>query len=291
MLNIFIPSKDRAAQLDILLDSFYTNLPNLRNCSIYILYTFSNNDYATGYNILNNEWKNKLDLVWFEQNEFKPSFLKCLKDSLCSNRLVLGLTDDTWVYRYSELTQDDIEEAFTDRDLLCISLRLGKNTTIQDCSNNTEMGPFPVDSYKRGQFNFWDYKNQSINTNYGYGISIDGHIYRILDLIEISEKCGFSNLRDWEGSAVYWARDNFNCNTICCPELSVTVNVPINMTQFPYNVNVSPYKKTLQDLNDKYLQGQRFRVNDPGPENIIGSHQLLQLVPKNRVLKDKVFNF
>ncbi len=47
-MRVFIPSKDRVCQLDLLLRSMQENLPNI-NFNITILYTYSNEDYKNGY--------------------------------------------------------------------------------------------------------------------------------------------------------------------------------------------------------------------------------------------------
>src|SRR3990170_3885354 len=101
-MNILILSKNRAAQLDLLIDSLNKNCFKISH--ITILYCSTNENFGQGYQKLLEYWNDftsNYPIFFIEQKEeFKKSFLKCLyaHDSK-ENTFTIGLTDDCIFYR------------------------------------------------------------------------------------------------------------------------------------------------------------------------------------------------
>ncbi len=271
MITAFIPSKDRAAQLDILLNSL-KRLSKLEIDKVVVLYKASNPQYLDGYCKLSEYHKN---IKWVYDDNFYEDFFRALDEC---DEYVLGLTDDTYVYRECPFTLKEFKDVWA-YDNLCMSLRLGLNTIVQDIENPSKLLRVPLDntiSFPSGTFYEWNWQKESIDYNTGYPISLDGHIYRKDVLTNLSKAVEFKNLREWEGNLVYYTRDSVkSLDKMFCWEKSLTVNIPINMVQPPYIEKVSPFSIHPMKMNQLFLDGERFDIDLT--DDIIGSHQYLPL--------------
>lgn len=287
-IDCFIVSCNRSFQLQACLQSLYDNTENLIG-SVHVLYKTSNQDFENGYMKLRAEcekFKDKFHVLWnMEGDSFRDSFLDLLSylNNKSANNLILCFTDDTLLFRKFNSNADCIQELF-DENVLCCSLRLGKNTTIQDCATGLKMPPIPIEYslvLKGEKWLYWNYKKCSIDTNLGYPISLDGCIYKIQDLLDMSSSIEFQNLRDWESNLVFKTKDSHKKEIMCCPEQSCCVNIPLNFTQYPYlhHTKVSPFGKSLNELNQIYLNNGYLDIEKTmNSVVVVGSHQLIEMI-------------
>jgi hypothetical protein len=271
MITAIIPTKDRAPQLDILLQSL-SRLNFIDN--IVVLWKASSDKFKQGYQKAFDN--NDVIDVMVEEKNFYEDYFKSL--DYCDD-YVLGLTDDTFVYREAPFNQAELLSTFS-YDTLCVSLRLGLNTVIQDIANPNKMFSIPQEEeliVEGGKFLRWDWQKVGLDWNTGYPISLDGHIYKKEVLTNLSKAVEFKNLREWEGNLVYYAKENLkSLNKMVCWEKSLCVNIPINMVQPPYNINVSPFAQDYRKMNEEFINGERFYV-DYKENEIKGSHWYLPL--------------
>ena len=94
MINALIPSKDRACQLRLLLESIKQNAGSIVT-KIHVLYTASNEGYEAGYIKLQEE--EILDNIeWQKEKDFTKDFIGAINDY--SSDYICGIVDDCVFY-------------------------------------------------------------------------------------------------------------------------------------------------------------------------------------------------
>lgn len=279
-MNIFIPTRNRACQLDLLLRSLQKNLVYESPIPCFIVYDATSPEYTKAYHKLFDEWKDeRFPLILIKENIFRNDFLDTLKQM--GNDLVLGLTDDSVFYSGHVWNRKFLEEIMSVKDVLCVSLRLGNNTTIQDCATGKRMVDWLNNKSTRfnGLFFKWRWVDYPADSNPGYPVSLDGHIYRANELHKFSSLTPFENLRQWEGNLISFFADTKNefPESMVCPQFSNVVNIPLNMVQEPWYSTFGKHGVTTKYLNDQFLAGKRLSMKPIENEKIIGSHQEIKM--------------
>jgi len=251
MINGLIVSKNRACQLRLLLESISANAPSLLN-EVLIIYASSNEKFAKGYDKLKEE-KILPNIVWQEEVDFIPDFLNALKT--CKSEYICGIVDDCVFYKKIPSTPEQIEKLMGENDCFCFSFRLGLNTTTQ---NYLEPELYvPLKKYQENAFCVkWDWKEWDDKLNYGYPISLDGHIFRSKEISDLSHMFKFDRLRHWEGLVNGNCRDKTGRNTMASYRQNVLFSIPANCVQDPPLVSGEIYAYSEEELNEKYLNGE-----------------------------------
>ena len=286
-LSIVIFSKDRAAQLDLCLKSIYKNLESLsQQWRIEVIYTASSEEFEKGYDSLKYDW----DYSWlyFHQESVYGGFKQALETTTKEwGEYVLFFTDDDIVYRKFEHDFDFLSNAFEqNKELFCISLRLGTNTFVQDQHRNT-MCLIP-DSVimQEDTLRSWNWKDESMGcneTNFGYPFSVDGHLFKSKDASWIIANTDYYNPNTLEARAhrthVMDTEYAINIsNDMACFKNSYVINTPINRVQETYTNSAGIFFGSPQEtLNEKFLQGKRLTLDGMDFSIIIGAHQELKL--------------
>ena len=251
MIDLFIPSKNRAMQLRFLLESVAENMPSFFN-EIKILYTYTDGDFKRGYEKLIDE--NILpNIVWQKEEDFLQDFLQCIES--CKSDYICGMVDDCVVYKRVSVPSEIVEELIDD-EVLCFSLRLGLNTYLQ---HYLEKDTVRLSQYQENQIGLkWNYSNFPRTSNYGYPISLDGHIYRPKELLEFSTKMEFNNLRKWEVNTAYsCGTDQSAKKHMASFKQSVLFSVPCNCVQYDEVLDFGKiHFYSEKDLNEMYLNNQ-----------------------------------
>lgn len=158
-MKVLIPSKDRTAQLDLLLYTIDRFAPQLEPV---VLYKVSSEDYRAGY-----EKVKRLHSVEFrEEGNFYDDFYNFL-DGVTNE---FGLfTDDCIIFK-------DTGEISVEENIWCFSLRLGYNTLVQNYvtgAQQRQMQPNYINSDRI----VWEWKRYRHSENYGVPFSWDGCFY------------------------------------------------------------------------------------------------------------------
>ena len=278
-LSVVIFSKDRAAQLDLCLKSIYKNLSRLSEYwRIYVIYTSSSKEFEDGYNQLIKEYYSKPNHIYFlaeyKYDGFKKTLEYCMKHW---EDYVLFFTDDDIVYRKFENKYNDI----VDEDLFCTSFRLGTNTFVQDQYTNSNcLIPDEV-IMGGGIIRTWDWKKQTKDTNFAYPFSVDGHLFPS-DLAKkiINSTPKYYNPNSLEGKAQNYIQDDIANmpDNMSCFEKSFVINTPLNRVQETcHNGAGKFFGSSPEELNKKFLEGERLTLEGMDFSTIIGVHQELKL--------------
>lgn len=236
-MNIIVFSKDRAAQLDLFLRSFYKYTKN--GDQIKVLYTYTNDDFKKGYDILIDKY---INIKFKLETDFKNDLLDLVY--LCKHTIFF--VDDNIFIRDFNFYDKQQEIFENDSDILCRSLRLNY---YLDWSYAARSSIDYVPVFNKDGIYYW----KDALGDYGYPMSLDGHIYRTKEILSLLKDLIYTNPNSLEG------RMNVNRlkgNKIICYPESKIINTPVNRVQtnnFNYCGCVS-----AEYLNERFCNGNEI---------------------------------
>ncbi len=268
MIQPLVFSRDRPAQLDLLLRSLEVNGDGVFGRPT-VLAKWSDVPFYRGY-YNECDFDHSFDLVpeWdFEQQV--RGFLTKASD------VCVFLCDDNVLYRAlgsfvdeRELPVDPVAMLHADEDLLCFSLRLGANTVT--C--------YPLDrEHEELLANEWDgtlvWDWRSASGDYAYPASLDGHFFRTADVVAALEGRSFTNPSQMEDALVAGFRNSRRYSMASYP-LSALLGNPLNRVSATHTGNrvaeipgCSP-----AEMNERYLAGERLSLAMVDPERVDAAH-------------------
>lgn len=240
MLNTIIFSRDRACQLDALLRSMPAHLHPT------VLYMTSNARFEEGYEVLMRE----RSAVFVREVAFRQD-LAWLVDS--ASRYTMFLCDDDVFVRdmppFGGLEPDEV----------CFSLRLAPGLTY--CFPKQQRQDEPKMKDLR-------YEWLTADGDYGYPMSLDGHVFRTSDIMAKIKTLEFECPNTFEAALAREALSErispFKKHRpmIRCVERPVVVNIPLNQVQRRWMLPNCNVEAVI--LNELYLKGKRMRVHYKG---------------------------
>mgnify|MGYP003338137530 CR=1 FL=1 len=258
-MKILIWSKDRAGQLDILINSII-------ECSTFtptidVIYRTSCESYYTAYQLLKS-YHNSKYINYIEESSFRVDTL----NSIYESDTVCLCTDDSVFF-----------DKFDDQSNLanlhsCFSYRLGFNTTVQDIHNRT-VQPALIRYSDNGETISWKWTEYNQFNNYGYPFGLDGHLYNSERLFSIIEYLEFNSTNELETQLFY--QKNKIPETIASYKTSKLVNVPVNSITGVTRAG-EIHSHNQEQINELFLKGNRFKYNLNSP--IIGCHQEFEII-------------
>lgn len=266
-LTAIVVSKDRAAQLDLLLRSVTCHADNLVD-SVEVVWNASDTNFEQAYTICENEHPS---VNFYQENHFFSDIIYQVERG---DDYVMFLTDDSYFYRdVPEL--DPCAVMKSERDVICFSLRLGRNTyTCYPLKGRDQRVPHFIDM---DDHLIWGWATG--DADFGYPGSMDGHIFRKEDLLlmlYLNNKWWNPNtLEDILTEGVY----KLSKSSMACFPTSVLVGVPANRTSdsHPGNRWGVNYPVDQTWLNEEYLDGKRIMFPNVHPDTVVGAHQEMNL--------------
>jgi hypothetical protein len=270
LLNVIIFSKDRAMQLDLLLQSILLNF-NIEDYKLNILYKASNDEYNRGYNMIRDLYP---QFTYKKEESFKEDLLSLFNDS----KYTTFLTDDDIIYQSFKLNNDELHNIFMLTEANCFSLRLGLNTkhcyTMQRLNDlkNFKTHNFYYDTDLIEPVISW--KVGDSTNDYAYPMSVDGHIFKTDYIKSLCEILEYTNPNLFEAMLSNFSRNEM---IISSYQNSKLVNSPINRVQNTFhNLSGIKYKYSVEDLNEMFLDDVSFDFNKMKFNEITGCHQEIQ---------------
>ncbi len=288
-MKVFIPSRDRASQLDCLIRSMEQNLPNI-DFDIHITYKTTSDSFYQGYRKLKQaKFKNNVEFHY--ETDFSCDFFNYLRDN--KEEFVMLLTDDCVFYRKYPKKEADLLCCFTD-NIYCWSSRLGLNTTTQwymtgeqqeELENSGGYDYCGLDCNGKTAIIQWNWKIRPAFQNYGYFVSWDGVCYRGSDLLELARKIDFYNPRTFEDRLTkdQSIRNGIARKYMCSPEESILFVNTINCVQEEGPPAGSKYQISVEELNEKYLRGEIIDMKSFDGLSLSGSHDEIPLLFKKEI--------
>lgn len=223
-------SRDRAAQLDLLirsLDTFLVPEPTR------VIWVASNDFYRAAY-----------AEVTIDPEQEPDGFNQALHAALSASETVTFLCDDDVVYRPCTI---DPAVRLADPKVLTFSLRLGRGNKQQ---------PLPA-GFPRWQW--WPLPRH----DFGYPASVDGHTFRTDDVLAVLGNTAVSD-PTWLETVLARRIANIAGDRplMESPTEQVLVGVPVNRTSPSSGVaHGEHHPQPLADLNERFLAGERISLD------------------------------
>ena len=263
MITAIVLSKDKAAQLHLLLESIQRNSSNLFD--IRVIYEATNAVFTQGYDKVKEEFFYKdryglnFPIKWFPRKHENIS-LDIIENISHDRDLTCIFNDENVVFKRLPSYKKTIE-LFRTNAISALSLRLGNNTVIQ---NAYSANSYFIDKPSEGDFvldNFmlWDASLVKPFTNFAMPFSHNGHVYTTKLINFILERTKIKHVNDFEKSL----QDNLYMGVF-------GGFIPPNMSCLEYSAVIHNAPKKVSDevdsdfgtsdfgLNDRYLTGSKI---------------------------------
>jgi len=218
-INAVIFSKDRAIQLHALLSSFFDT--KIGECGAVVIYVASTEAHKKAYDEVAIIFQKR---VKFVEEVLFPSFKSCLVHTVSgfSSGKVFFLVDDilfTEMVDYQFLSSLDLAETI-------FSLRMGEHLTYSYVLASKQ--PLPKSLEFKKDYLTWKWREGLFD--WGYPLSVDGHIFSIPEVLLWSIHLKYSSPSSFEGSlqrlrSIYLFKRGMSFRK------SRLVNIPANRVQ------------------------------------------------------------
>ena len=266
MITAIVLSEDGAARVHLLLESLYANSGNIFD--INVLYKFSDNNFFEGYSIAADHFYRKhkhgheFPVRWHERRH--SSVAKDILSVVEGSRGLVCIFNDENILIKRPPCYNKIRRLFDNHNPLCLSLRLGNNTVIQ---NPYERSSYFAEIPKEGEFVLdefllWDSSKITPYTNFGIPFSTNGHIYRLDNLKEIMRASSESKIDALEEEIqpiIYQGAWEKFPRLMACPEYSVVIHNSSEKISDSYRDSSLGIEKA--DINTRYLNGHSIDLD------------------------------
>ncbi len=249
-ISAIVFSKDRAMQLHALLNSFFDT--KIGECNINVIYYYSNELHKKSYNQLRLFFRNKVNFIAENNCE---SFQLCLKKVIdkIPNGKIFFLVDDiifTETVDYGFLSSLDLSK-------IIFSLRMGLHLRYSYVVDSPQ--PLPENFIQDNFLLRWKWSNGKLD--WGYPLSVDGHIFMIDDVSVWVNYLHFNSPSSFESALqklkhVYHFKDGMSFTK------ARIVNIPANKVQSEVdNYHGSIHQDKLLELwlDGKAIDYKKFR--------------------------------
>lgn len=244
MINVVIFSKNRAAQLDLLLRSFKEYFKEYSLANISVVYSYSSDEFKSGYKKLEDEIKNVSFIHDLKYGSFKETMLKTINASFSKT---MFLVDDI-VFKDYFSVQDQEIQILENEQIIATSLRLWKG--IDHCYAINQPSPPPSFINKH----VWNWTVSS--GDWGYPMSVDGNVFRTDFICNKINQINFANPNQFEAGLAAYA-DRTKQYMSCYTDASKLLNIPANLVQNVFK-NRHGSLNSVEELNDSFLKGKKL---------------------------------
>jgi hypothetical protein len=259
--QLIVFSKNRACQLNLLLDSLKHNAISLFD-KIHILYK-AEGDYILGYEKLKEKYPS---INFHEENNFRHDLFKLIDDEIEATTFMV---DDAVVFKRIMARKIDIIKPVVE-DYVIFSLRLGKNCVYSHPANlNYTLEEHEID----GEYITFDYTKQQIG-DFRYPLSTDGHIFNTRLIKDLLIEINFYNPNTLESYLQGFVVTNSIPKIVKCFTESKLVSIPVNLVNDTFkNRNGLEFGISEKELNDKYLGGEIIDLDSLDFTEVNGPHK------------------
>jgi hypothetical protein len=263
---LIISSKDRAAQLDILLTSiekFCTNYD-----AIVIIYSASNSDFQRGYSKLLRNYRSNKYILFVKEVNYRNDLIAIISE--IDHSCVCMLVDDIEFINFCDFSM------FNGFSMLKYqpSLRLGRNIRRSWISEIGDM-PHPQFSVLKRSLLSWRHTKSSFDWAYVY--SLDGDLFHSNILAYMLSMIDFQNPNSLETNLQFF-RYATPLSRGLCSEKSLLVNHPVNKVQVEndnFSMNGDP-----ELLNKQYLHNRTISYGQMEHLEPISVHEPVEVLIK-----------
>lgn len=270
-IKLAVFSKDRAAQLDLLLRSIAKNAPVFS--PVVVLYKATTPDFKAGYDELMKRMGADIDkknpeypdqVIFVEEGDFREDTLTIVagEGPLGDGDLVCFATDDSVIYREFKVPYDFIEDLVVGGDVACLSLRIGaETTTIETYFKNNLAQKVNYNAHRCGVV-YWRHHDYNPQSFAGYCYSLDAHIFWKAHILDLMGKIPFDNPNSLEAHLSQFShKPGINNGYMAALTRQCVVSSPVNSTSTWQNRNGDTYPQTPEYLNVQFLGGYRINLD------------------------------
>jgi hypothetical protein len=197
-INVIIFSKDRAMQLDALLQTIKKYTPFV---DLNVIYTYSSEEFYKGYETLKKDYPN---VNFQKESIFKNDILNILNGA-ASKYMCFFSDDDLFFGKMKFPINLSGSGSFElPDDVMCFSSRLGENCVY--CFNFNKKQQYKGEIV--GDYLSWNWTEGE--WDFGYPMSIDGHIFRTGDIKNLLSSIEFKDPFQLENNLTIEIRRNLN---------------------------------------------------------------------------------
>lgn len=253
-MQFLIWSKDRACQLDMLIRSILDNCVSSSGERIIpgpidILYTASDADYLASYEQLAKQYPR---ISFVKEESFKRDTISLIKE-----RTICFCTDDC-VFFDNFGIQEELAEVCS-----AFSYRLGFNTRYQHTLGGIIQPSLNRYAEMPDNRIVWKWTEYSNIHDYGYPMSVDGHVFLSSRIIPLLKEIDFNNPNQLESQLFY--KKYLMPQTLSSYTHSRMVNVPVN-NMSGWTRSGEKFSYSTKELNEQFLSGKRFRYDISGAD-------------------------
>lgn len=246
MIKILIPSKDRAAQLDLFLRSMKRFFEEWGDQTISILYRTTTPETKEAYGIV---MRDHPGFIYIEEDNCRKDIQK-IALSGTEGYLQLFMDDDVFIRPFT-LTCPEFKRFQNNDQVIALALRLDHN--ISYCyTENVETG---TPWFKNDRTYYWP----GLRGDWGYPNSVDGMIWRRCDIRAAVANGKYTRLHELEPAL----RNGMTRPLVMCLPQRCITNVADNSVQDTNIPNRHGGGDALA-MNRRFLDGERISM-----ENII----------------------
>lgn len=259
--QVIIFSKNRACQLNLLLDSLKNNAPVLFD-KIHVLYK-AEADYDLGYEKLKERYTG---INFHKETNFRHDLFKLIDDEIEATTFMV---DDAVVFKQILARKIDIIKPVVE-NFVIFSLRLGENCVYSHPANlHYTLGEHEID----GEYITFDYTKQQIG-DFRYPLSTDGHIFNTKLIKDLLIEINFYNPNTLEALLQRFVVTNSIPSVVKCFRESKLVSIPVNLVNDSFNNRHGlEFGISEKELNDKYLNGEIIDLKSMDFNGVNGPHK------------------
>jgi hypothetical protein len=273
-LLIVVFSMNRACQLEAFLRSMKKFFKGHDPKSVNIIYKFTDENYEKGYNKVINQYP---DFNYIFENDIRVDLRNVFTLNIDKKYAVFFCDDNIWKDEF-DIDNDDAFKLFEQSENI-VTLSLRMHPKVNKCY---PMGNKPTPPPKFLNENPWIWNwvenyPETVNGDWGYYGSIDGHIFRMSMIFNHVMNLEYQNVNQVE--AYFSANAPKHIPLMMCHEKSSIVNVPWNRVQTNCgNINMGIETKYI---NDEFLNGNVIDVEKFEGIFTTSPHEELNLIWKN----------
>ena len=260
-VDFIVFSKNRPMQLRSLLESMFHFIGDDIVGSVSVIYTFDPG-YEAGYSKIASKFPEVLFVDEINFRDQTISLIEKAKSHVCF------LVDD--IIFYNKITKEIVPE----NNEVCFSLRLGKNCSFSHPANSW----YNLPQFQEDE-NYVSWKWLGAEYDFGYPFSLDGHIFRKEDILQICNSVIFRSPNSFENALVYFnpLMEKFKPMEMRSFHHSCLVGIPANRVnnevQNRFGLEFQVSEEELQTLCN---EGKRIAWEEMDFMSIQGPHKEIQ---------------
>lgn len=243
-MNVTIFSKDRACQLDTLINSIKYYWKGYEKVTFNVVYNYSTFKFKEGYNKCATLHKHFNFIDEKNYSSFKEAMLKNIR---WNDDYIMFLVDDIIFKDYFSVDDKIFGEFSKNDNILTLSTRLGRNISFNYTNNK------PLPKNPMNESNIWNWKDVIHDPYWGYIFSLDGNVYKLPFLLPFLVSKEYTNPNRLE-EAFY--DKPFTEEFSICYDKSILMNIPSNRVQSI--CNNKHMGSDVNKLNEMYLSGLKI---------------------------------